>query len=760
MSAPMFVGSRFFRLALARSVSTLALICSAGQACAAPAGEATDLPEITVSADRAKSQTDAQNPADGSAAAGYRVESAAMGPLGDKKILDTPYSIVSIPLDLMVSQQAANIQDVLKYDPSAQIEPRGNLDFGRPQTRGFENSSTQNTRIDGFNSYTIMAYPMEAFQTLEVLNGAAGALYGASSPGGTFNFVSKRPTDQPMAAATIGYDSNSLFTEHVEASGRTGDGGAFGYRINALHADGASYVAGSSVKRQLLTGNFDFHLSGSTKVELNAYNYVDNEKGFPSAFVYGANPNLPYARTLISYLPAPLDPTKAGYGVVGAGQTLNASTVDLKVIHAFTPDWKLTVGGLWQHSDRTENPTGTYGAADPGNWLTTSGQYAAIIGDTALRQDVHAMLANLNGKVEFFGVTHDLVLGTNGYEQPGQTRIGQNYLLGTSNLYNPTIYTIPDYVNGGSFYKSAYSGQQVIVTGDTITFNEHFQTLVALSQTWLTSQSFNPAGVRTADYDASALSPTLSLIYKPTSSITTYVTYADALQQGDTAPTTAGVTNSGQMLPPYRSKEYEIGAKIALPNNLEASAAAFRMSRPYAFLNSANNTFEVIGEQVNDGVEVLLRGRVFDSLNVIGGVTWLDPELCNTGNAATSDKLVVSVPRWQANLFAEYDIPALMGLSVNANLHYASARAANVQNTSWADAYATLDLGARYTAAVDGHKLTFRAGVSNVTDTRYWAAILPETVGGGSSQAGSATSVYAAFLGAPRVFHLSATVEF
>jgi len=188
---------------------------------------------------------------------------------------------------------------------------------------------------------------------------------------------------------------------------------------------------------------------------------------------------------------------------------------------------------------------------------------------------------------------------------------------------------------------------------------------------------------------------------------------------------------------------------MALPQNIEMTTAAFRMTRPYAYLNSANNAFQVIGNQVNDGVETMWRGRLFDSLTLIAGVTWLDPELQGTGNPATSDKLVVSVPRWQGNLFASYDIPSLIGLSINGNLHFASERAANVQNTSWADAYATLDLGLQYHTAVAGHKLTFRAGASNIANAHYWAAILPETVGGGSSQAGAATSVYAAFLGAP-----------
>ena len=85
--------------------------------------------------------------------------------------------------------------------------------------------------------------------------------------------------------------------------------------------------------------------------------------------------------------------------------------------------------------------------------------------------------------------------------------------------------------------------------------------------------------------------------------VTTYFTYADALQQGDTAPTSAGITNSGEVLPPYRSKEWEVGAKWALIENVETDAAAFRMSRPYAFTKTATTTFEEAGQQINDGVE-------------------------------------------------------------------------------------------------------------------------------------------------------------
>ena len=149
------------------------------------------------------------------------------------------------------------------------------------------------------------------------------------------------------------------------------------------------------------------------------------------------------------------------------------------------------MGGLYQTVDRTENPTGTYGAADPGNWLTNAnGDYSVIVGDTALKQQVTSFIANLNGHFTTGDWTHDVVIGGNGYQQIGDTRIGQNYLLGTASIANPVVYSLPNFVNRGSFYQSAISGQAVMVAGDTITFNEHWQLVALGSETKLISQKF------------------------------------------------------------------------------------------------------------------------------------------------------------------------------------------------------------------------------------------------------------------------------
>ena len=98
------------------------------------------------------------------------------------------------------------------------------------------------------------------------------------------------------------------------------------------------------------------------------------------------------------------------------------------------------------------------------------------------------------------------------------------------------------------------------MAGDTVGLTQQWSVLVAASGSWLTSRSYSKTGAITAHYDAFGISPTLSVIYKPVADLTTYITYADALQHGDTLTTTSGTT----ILPPYRSTEFELGSKMTV----------------------------------------------------------------------------------------------------------------------------------------------------------------------------------------------------
>ena len=103
-----------------------------------------------------------------------------------------------------------------------------------PETRGMQGSNMQNTRMDGMGIVVTGANSLETLQQIEVLNGLGSALYGPANPSGMFNFVPKRPTEQPLRRVTASYDGQSMGTIHTDISGRPGSDKMFGYRANAL----------------------------------------------------------------------------------------------------------------------------------------------------------------------------------------------------------------------------------------------------------------------------------------------------------------------------------------------------------------------------------------------------------------------------------------------------------------------------------------------------------------------------------------------
>lgn len=108
----------------------------------------------------------------------YHASRVDLGPLGNQSILTTPLSLTVVPESLIVNQQAKTVNDVLRNLPSVEIRDQQGLEVSRPQSRGFQGTIVQNTRMDGLNVIGTTAIPAENLSGIEVLNGFAGSLYG------------------------------------------------------------------------------------------------------------------------------------------------------------------------------------------------------------------------------------------------------------------------------------------------------------------------------------------------------------------------------------------------------------------------------------------------------------------------------------------------------------------------------------------------------------------------------------------------------
>lgn len=664
----------------------------------------------------------------------YNTDTVSMGPLGNQKVLDTPFSVTAVPQDLIENLQLKTVTDTLRMLPSVEIRNQQGFEIARPQSRGFQGSVVQATRLDGLNIIGTTAIPAENLAGIQVLNGLAGALYGPATPAGVFNYILKRPTDVPFATFTESYDSNAVFTEHLDAGGRSADG-TVAYRFDVVHGQGESYAPESDTDRTLASGAVDFHLGHDTVVETNFSHYETDITGLPGSFVYFGKPNFPV-------LPKAVDPTRLGYGQPGAGTDLITDTGLVKVKHRINNDWNFEIGGLYQNAIRNLFGITNTVTDDLGNYTVTK-NFNAVPHFT-----IASNTASLNGRFNWAGFNNELTIGTNGFVN-GQYSYRNSIatVLGSANLSDPVVFPTKPIPDNGGQYKSGVLSNQTIVTADTFHFNDQWAVQGVVSTSFLHSESYSKTGAVTSENDADGIvSPTVSLIYKPVPGITAYATYAKSVEPGEQAP--AGTANANEFLTPYQDEEYELGIKYAVTPSLLATFDIFHMTRPLAATDAISNVFAVVGKQRNNGAEFFLQGDIFSDLSVFGGVSIIDARLQDTGVASTDDNMVVGVPLVKSDIAVDYHPAILHGLALTGALHAESERAATNTNNSFAPSYATFDLGTRASWTFDNRPVTARFQVLNVGNVFYYSSIADGNIVG-------SPGANTAYLGTPRTFMLS-----
>lgn len=148
----------------------------------------------------------------------------------EQKLVDVAVRVETISTEDIRDTPAANLTDILKKNASVDViqYPGGQAGIG---LRGFRPEiSGTNQRvlllIDGRPAGVTSAgnLPMAGVARVEVLKGAASALYGSSAMGGVINFISKRSSGPLSGRAELGAASFQHYTGALELGGDLADG--------------------------------------------------------------------------------------------------------------------------------------------------------------------------------------------------------------------------------------------------------------------------------------------------------------------------------------------------------------------------------------------------------------------------------------------------------------------------------------------------------------------------------------------------------
>ncbi len=705
--------------------------------------------DLTFSTAGTNASVTVQGDTSGTASDGYYVSRTQSGVLGSAPIVDQPAVITAVPFAEIRNTQAKTVRDAIQFLPLVNFNEQEGDQIIRPSTRGIQGSIAQNTRQDGMAFAITGANAIEQYENLQVQNGLGSSFYGPANPSGIFDFILKRPTGERSTNLYLEQDSSTIGTIYGDAGGRFGPRHLFGYRSNLLYSDGGAYVANARQRRRLAEFAFDARPTPKSLVDVSYSAYDVVQRGYPGWFSYGPNPASTARPRATFLLPAAPDPTRVGYGQPGTGVNLTTQSSSARYHYQISPAWRLVAGGLAQRLNRFID-TGV-------NTLTNNaGNYNVVLASGfAPRFDTVSDLGYITGTAHLLGARHDLVFGSEGYrfrQFSYPSPPASSLLLGSASIAAPVILPppaagLPVYRN---LYKSSIINQQGFNIGDLLTLPKHLLVRLAGSQDYFGADNNAVGGKRTGGSNRNGISPSASVLYKPTTWSTAYATFASSLQQGDVAPGNA--VNANQALAPYRSTEWELGFKTT-DHPLAVTAALFRIQRPFANTDGSN-VFRITGLQVNYGAELSAQGLLFHRLLIDGGFTALNARLNQTGIAATNGRRFVGTPAYRSNLLSEYHLPGVQDLVVTGNWQFIGARPVNDENLQFTPAFNTFNLGFRYGRLIGSKRVTLRFTANNLSSVRYYSTISPGDITGTNASSNTA------FLGTPRTIATSLQFAF
>ena len=149
----------------------------------------------------------------------------------------------------------------------------------------------------------------------------------------------------------------------------------------------------------------------------------------------------------------------------------------------------------------------------------------------------------------------------------------------------------------------------------------------------------------------------------------------------------------------------------------------------------------------------MLSGRIVKSLMVTGGISILSPRLTDTGIAATNDKHFVGIPTYRSNILAEYQLPRLPGVFVNANWQHVGRRPLDDINSAYTPEYDVRPRRSLHESRVGTSDDVARHG-----QQRHRRSLLVHA--GPGSITGQSTGAYLGHLGEPRLVTASMRFDF
>ncbi len=632
----------------------------------------------------------------------------------DTPIFETPQSISVITESRLEELDVDSLGESLRYTPGIQGEPFGfEPRFTFLRIRGFDATQTGLYRngMQLRNPNFAGAYSLEPYgaERIEVLRGPASVLYGAGSPGGLVNFVTKRPTSERIREVGLEVGTYDRYQGKFDFAGKIDDYGAFTYRLTGLYRESDTHVDFVKDDRLFLAPALTWRLSSMTDVTFLGHFQQDDtnsSQAIPAAGAFRFNPNgsIPVSRYTG-------EPTVDKY-------ERSDYSMGYEFNHMFNDSLRFKQKLSYYGNEL--NDITVYANSLAADQRTINRAIFNTFGDIdGLTLDNHIQLKANTGSIE-----HTLLLGVD-YQKIDVSQITQFGQLGfpagypgvpTLDVFNPVYgvaVTMPP-----TFGDTELEQEQVgIYFQDQIRFLDKWLLTAGGRYDDASSKTINNLANTTTRQDDSEFTTRVGLTYVSDIGLAPYFSYTESFLPS------AGTDVNGNPFEPETGQQYEVGIKFQ-PNgyNSYATVAVFELTREN-YVETDPGTFLPVqtGEARSRGLELEGVANLENGLSFIASYTYVDVDIQESATVAEIGETPTQTPEHFASLWVDYAFPQsfLQGLNLGGGVRYIGSSYGNIPNTLKSPAETVFDAAARYAIS---DNLDLRLNVKNLLDEKQIAS--------------------------------------
>ena len=615
-------------------------------------------------------------------------------------VLDVPQTVSIITDDDIRKQGFREIGDIIRYTPGVNTS-QGEGHRDAVVFRGVR--STADFFQDGNRDDVQYYRSLYNVEQVEVLRGPNALLFGRGGTGGVINRVSKKAVlGERFGSVDFGLDSFGANDLVLDYNVQNGKNSALRFMMHSDALDNhRDYYDGD---RLGINPTLKVKISNRTTLDIS-YEHADHERyidrGIPTE----------------NGEPA----TRFKDITFGASNGDNLTTLEADILRAtvsteFSDTSKANLSVV--SSEYKKMYKNYYASAyDTGATVVTMDGYL----DPTERENI-IISGNLVNEIVIGSATHTLLFGAEIIDTTNNNHRYNTYWSTTQddnevfNISRPMDFSVNS--AGVSTSNDFNADLKSKTRSDIEVISFYFQDQIDLSDNLklMLGGRYDTFDITVTDIKNSSeqsredkeFSPRAGIVYKPNLNTSWYYSYSQSFLPRSGEQFKA-LSASNAALDPDVYESSEFGVKVAISDALSFTAAYFESEQTIATRDSVSGeTNEIIGLQV-DGMELEIKGKLNEKMNVVFGYTSMDGKTSSGGEPR-------EIPDHMLSLFATYEASDKFGWALGLTRQGDSIIGNNNPDRILPE-YTRIDAGAYYQINDD---LSIQMNLENLTDKLYF----------------------------------------